>query len=50
MRQPICKINWDDPAALENEIQRRLRRATAQIYIFDFLFFLLAAIAIFFVI
>ena len=50
MRRPVCKIHWDDPAALENEIQRRLRRATAQIYIFDFLFFLLAAAVIFIVI
>lgn len=47
MRRPVCKIHWDDPAALENEIQRRLRRGKARIYIFDFLFFLLAAGAIF---
>jgi hypothetical protein len=47
MRRPVCKIHWDDPAALENEIQRRLRLAKAQIYMFDFLFFLLAAAAIF---
>lgn len=47
MRRPVCKIHWDDPAALENEIQRRLRRAKAQIYMFDFLLFLLVAAAIF---
>jgi hypothetical protein len=50
MPRPISKIHWDDPAARENEIQRRLRRAKAQICIFDFLIFLLATVVIFIVI
>jgi hypothetical protein len=50
MRRPLPKSNADDPAALENEIQRRLRRATARLFLFDFLFFIVPAIAIFFVI
>jgi len=47
MRRHAMQTQIHDPAEFEQEIQRRLRRAKAKIYMFDFLFLAGAAIAIF---